>query len=54
MAIYYLIMWSVVAQPFEAGQYQTYERCQEAAKAQVAVFRIAYGKLQWKCVMKVG
>lgn len=54
MAIYFLIMWSIIAPPFEAGQYQQLEQCQEAARIQVAVFQRAYGKLKWKCELRVG
>jgi hypothetical protein len=54
VAVYYLILWSVVTPPFTGGEYQQLEQCQEAARVQVAVFQRAYGKLSWKCEMRVG
>lgn len=55
MGIYYLILWSVTIQPFEAGQYTTRERCEAAAQVQVIGLHGAYGpgRLQWKCELKI-
>jgi hypothetical protein len=54
MAIWFLILWGWSIPPFESGQYQSQEQCREAARIQVAVFQRAYGKLSWKCEMRVG
>lgn len=51
MAIWYLIIWGALAAPHEAGQYQTRERCELAAREQI------YGqgrRLWWKCELRIG
>jgi hypothetical protein len=53
MTVWYLIMWSAVVSPFEAGQYQTQERCENAAIAQTVGLRhLVQGKLHWRCELR--
>lgn len=54
MNIWYLMMWSVTVAPFEAGQYQTRERCEASAKMQIPILQHQYGKLTWQCELKTG
>lgn len=54
MTIWYLILWSVTVQPFEGGQYQSYEMCEAAAQVQIVGLRHQYGKLRWKCELRIG
>jgi hypothetical protein len=51
MMIWFLVLWSASVPPFEAGQYQTYERCEAAAAVQVIALRGVYGpgRLKWMC-----
>jgi hypothetical protein len=49
MFVWYLVMWGLLAPPFEAGQYQSYERCEAAAVVQVVALREHYGPLRWQC-----
>jgi hypothetical protein len=50
--IWTLMMWSITVQPFEAGQYQTQQKCEEAAIVQRVGLRHLYGphRLHWRCV----
>jgi hypothetical protein len=53
MTVYFLIMWSVLAPPFVAGEYQTQERCEEAAHVQkVGLRHLAGGRLHWRCELR--
>jgi hypothetical protein len=53
MKIWYLILWTSVVPPFEAGQYQTQERCENAAIAQTVGLRpLVQGKLHWRCELR--
>jgi len=54
MAIWYLMMWSATEPPFEAGQYQTRDRCEAAGIVQAVGLRELYGPLSWSCELRVG
>jgi hypothetical protein len=50
MTIWFLVMWSATVSPFDAGQYQSVERCEMAAKMQVVGLRhLSTTPLQYKC-----
>jgi hypothetical protein len=53
MAVWYLILWNVVVPPFEAGQYQSRERCLAGAHSQYIPLTKVYGHLYWKCEVRM-
>jgi hypothetical protein len=55
VVIWYLILYSSLVSPFEAGQYQTYEKCEAAAQVQVVALRGHYGpgRLFWRCEKRI-
>jgi hypothetical protein len=53
MNIWILLMWTSVVSPFEAGQYQSQERCENAAIAQTVGLRnLVQGRLHWRCELR--
>ena len=50
MEIWVLTFWAAWVAPFEAGQYQTYEKCIAAASHQLPIAEKEMGvRLRWRC-----
>jgi hypothetical protein len=54
MTIYVLLMWSITVPPFVAGEYQSIQRCEDAAQVQRVGLRHLYGphRLHWRCELR--